>query len=81
VAVVRWYRLNSHIDRLWTRPAGYSGDCHTIRFLCRASPWWGRFEDVFANHMLRSRMADQHRNKVLEQAGFMREKLATVTGL
>ena len=78
-AVLKWYRLNPTIDRLWTKPAGYSGDCRTIAFLCKGIFCWSRFEDIFANHLLRCRMTDQHRNKVLEQAAFMRDKMAAVT--
>jgi hypothetical protein len=28
--VLRWYRMNDELDWIWSKPAGYSGDYHTI---------------------------------------------------
>lgn len=68
--VLRWYLLNPRVASLWEKPAGYSGDYSTIEEICQNIQTWNSFEDVFRNHLLRSRMAEQHRSKIKEQAQF-----------
>ncbi len=77
--VLRWYRMNDEFDRFWTKPAGYSGDYHTIELLCQNEPPLARFEDVFLNHLLRCTMARQHWNKVLAHTKFLLRVLETST--
>lgn len=72
--VLKWYRGNPHVDRLWTKPAGYSGDDHTVELICRNERRLTSLTDVFANHLIRCPMAAQHRGRVREQARFI-EKL------
>jgi SAM-dependent methyltransferase len=74
--VLRWFRRHDQTARLWNRPAGYAGDFTTIEWLCHGSQEWRRLEDVFANHVLRCTMTQQHRNKVGEQERFLRKWLA-----
>ena len=74
--VLRWFRRHDQTDRLWNKPAGYAGDFATIEWLCHGSQQWTRMEDVFANHVLRCIMAQQHRNKMAEQENFLRNWLA-----
>jgi extracellular factor (EF) 3-hydroxypalmitic acid methyl ester biosynthesis protein len=69
--VLKWLRSNSAINNLWTKPAGYSGDYQTIELICQDRRSWSRFEDIFLNHLLRSEMAYQHRQKVAAQAKFV----------
>ena len=69
--VLRWYRTNQEFDRLWTKPAGYSGDYHTVELLCQSEPPLERFEDVFLNHLVKCTMASQHWNKVLAHTKFL----------
>src|SRR5262249_22385477 len=74
--VLRWFRRHHQTARLWNKPAGYAGDFTTIEWLCHGSQQWTRTEDVFANHVLRCTMAQQHRNKVGEQSQFLGAWLA-----
>jgi hypothetical protein len=69
--VLKWYWMNPEIKRLWTKPAGYSGDYHTVELLCQQECPLTRFEDIFLNHLLRSDMASQHWNKVLAHTKFL----------
>lgn len=71
--VLCWYRTHPVIERLWSKPAGYSGDYQVIELICQDQRSCEKFEDVFANHLLRSEMACQHRGKVAEQALFIAE--------
>lgn len=70
--VLRWFREHDQTARLWSKPAGYAGDFTTIEWLCHGTEQWMRMQDVFANHVLRCAMAQQHRNKVCEQSRFLR---------
>jgi hypothetical protein len=69
--VLRWYRMNYELDRIWNKPAGYSGDYHTIELLCQNDRSVEDFDDVFLQHVLRCDMASQHRSKVLEHTEFL----------
>ncbi len=73
--VVKWYRTAPDIDRLWTKPAGYSGDYHTIELLCQNRRELTQFSDIFRNHLVRCKMAEQHRGKVEAHSAFLREKM------
>lgn len=75
-SVVAHYRLHPEYDRLWTKPAGYSGDFRTIELLCRGESRWTRLDDVFLNHLVESNMSRQHRLKVMQQASFVRRALS-----
>jgi hypothetical protein len=69
--VLRWYRKNTELNRIWNKPAGYSGDYHTIELLCQNDASIEHFDDIFFHHVLRCDMASQHRNKVQAQAQFL----------
>jgi len=69
--VLRWYRMNDELDRIWSKPAGYSGDYHTIELLCQNDTSVEDFEDIFLQHVLRCDMASQHRSKVLAHTEFL----------
>src|SRR4029078_7626890 len=58
--VLRWYRTNDELDRIWNKPAGYSGDYHTIELLCQNAGSVEEFDDIFLHHVLRCEMASQH---------------------
>lgn len=75
--VIRWYRRNPHFDRLWTKPAGYSGDYATVELLCQGHSRFLHFHDVFLNHMIECGMARQHRGKVVQHASFILRALTT----
>ena len=51
--VLRWYRMNDELDRIWNKPAGYSGDYHTIELLCQNDKSVEDFDDIFLQHVLR----------------------------
>jgi len=78
--VLKWYRRHPAIDRLWTKPAGYSGDWQTIETICTGIIPWRAFEDIFLHHLLRCEMAEQHRQKVREQAAFIVRRAQASTG-
>src|SRR5262245_28370622 len=69
--VLRWYRMNDELDRIWNKPAGYSGDYHTIELLCQNDTSIEDFDDIFLQHVLRCDMASQHRSKVLAHTEFL----------
>jgi SAM-dependent methyltransferase len=69
--VLRWYRMNDELDRIWNKPAGYSGDYHTIELLCQNDTSLEDFDDIFLQHVLRCDMASQHRSKVLAHTEFL----------
>ena len=69
--VLRWYRMNDELKRIWNKPAGYSGDYRTIELLCQNDASLEHFNDIFIHHVLRCNMAFQHRNKVLAHANFL----------
>ena len=73
--VVKWYRTSPDIDRLWTKPAGYSGDYYTIDLLCQNRRTIAQFSDIFRNHLVRCQMAEQHRGKVAAHAEFLLEQM------
>ena len=77
--VLKWYRMNKEFDRLWSKPAGYSGDYHTIELLCRNEPPLICFEDIFLNHLVQCTMSSQHWQKVLEHTKFLLRVLETGT--
>ena len=59
--VLRWYRMNDELKRIWNKPAGYSGDYRTIELLCQNDASLEHFNDIFIHHVLRCNMAFQHR--------------------
>ncbi len=69
--VLKWYRMNEEFDRLWTKPAGYSGDYHTIELLCQSEPPLNSFKDIFLNHLVHCTMASQHWQKILAHTKFL----------
>ena len=69
--VIDWYRRNRQFDRLWTKPAGYSGDYATIELLCHGHSRFLHFHDVFLNHVIECGMARQHRGKIDQHASFL----------
>jgi SAM-dependent methyltransferase len=77
--VLRWFVLHPQTARLWSKPAGYSGDHITIQWLCENKPAWTALSDLFSNHVLRCTMAQQHREKVKEQQKFFSSYIAAGT--
>ena len=69
--VLRWYRMNDELDRIWNKPAGYLGYYHTIELLCQNDTSVEDFDDIFLQHVLRCNMASQHRSKVLAHTEFL----------
>jgi len=78
--VLRWYRMNNELNRIWNKPAGYSGDYQTIELLCQNDASVDDFDDLFLHHVLRCDMASQHRSKVLAQTEFLLRVLEQGTG-
>ena len=78
--VLKWYLTHPVLHPLCSNQSHYAGGYKIIEEICQDRRRWTKFEDVLLNHLLRSEMAQQHRMKVMEQAGFMYEKLTSASG-
>lgn len=78
----RAHRLSPLCTRLQDWPRGYAGDFETVEYLCDAvnlAPADSPGHAIEA-HALRSTAAQQHRNKVEEQAAVVARRLETTDG-
>ena len=76
------HRLSPLCTRLQDWPRGYPGDFETVEYLCdgvNRAPV-DSFGHAIEAYALRSAAAQQHRNKVEEQAAVVARRLAVTTG-
>jgi hypothetical protein len=70
--VLSRFRISGLTERLWSKPRGHSGDYQIVEAICQGPTPLESIGTVMERLLTDRPMANQHRSKVAEQAGFVK---------